>query len=255
MFLSMLLIDVGSDPDRPRPGRMWLHNLYHVHQRLCMAFPSQQQKESDDPFLKPFAPEQFAQGHVHVRRSGNSGFLFRIDPHPAGRCVVLVLSAFRPDWEYAFHNAQHLLAGPPQTKPFSPQIAIGQHWRFRILCNAVFRARETSKHVGGNVVHDKWIGKRIGISGDEKSLHNWIERRGDAAGFTIREFTLAQAGYVYVNKKRDGDGGQRLRSVRYEGILEVTDAERFQAACFSGIGPAKAFGFGLLSIAPVRRDP
>ncbi len=40
MYLSSLLIDVGDNPDRPRPGRLWLRNLYHVHQRLCMAFPS-----------------------------------------------------------------------------------------------------------------------------------------------------------------------------------------------------------------------
>jgi len=99
------------------------------------------------------------------------------------------------------------------------------------------------------MIHDRWVGKRIGVSGDGKSLRNWIERRGEAAGFSIVQLTLAQAGYAYVNKTGKVGQGQRLRSVRYEGILSVTDADKFLAAVVSGIGPAKAFGFGLLSIA------
>ena len=251
MFLSMLLIDVGSNPDRPRPGRIWLRNRYRVHQRLCMAFPSKQQKESDDAFLQLFAPDQFAQGHVHVRRDGDSGFLFRVDPHSGGRCVILVLSAIEPDWDYAFHNAGHLLAGPTKIRSFSPEIAAGQSWRFRIACNAVFRARKASAHVG-EAIHEKWVGKRIGVSGDERTLRNWIDRRADGAGFRVLEIALALPGYVYVNRSKGGAVGQQLRSVLYEGILAVVEPEKFRSALASGIGTAKAFGFGLLSIAPLR---
>ncbi len=101
MFLSLLEIDVGDNPDRPRPGRNWLRNLYHVHQRLCMAFPSAARKADDPDFLKPYRPEDFpeqrhiadarakavataALRHVHAPRGENRGFLFRIDPRPAG---------------------------------------------------------------------------------------------------------------------------------------------------------------------------
>ena len=38
----------------------------------------------------------------------------------------------------------------------------------------------------------------------------------------------------------------------YEGILEVTNADNFRDTLVRGIGPAKAFGFGLLSVAPIR---
>lgn len=42
-------------------------------------------------------------------------------------------------------------------------------------------------------------------------------------------------------------------SVLFEGVLEITDAERFQKTLQAGIGSGKAYGFGLLSIArPVR---
>jgi len=44
--------------------------------------------------------------------------------------------------------------------------------------------------------------------------------------------------------------GQRLRSVLYNGLLEVTDPDLFHRALIRGIGSGKAFGFGLLSVAP-----
>ena len=42
-----------------------------------------------------------------------------------------------------------------------------------------------------------------------------------------------------------------IRAVVFEGILKVTDAELFRSALASGIGPAKAYGCGLLTLAPV----
>ena len=38
--------------------------------------------------------------------------------------------------------------------------------------------------------------------------------------------------------------------VRFDGTLQVTDARALARAVRDGIGPAKAFGFGLLSLAP-----
>ncbi len=120
MYLSCLLINVGDNPDRPRPGRLWLRNLYHVHQRLCMAFPSASRRSADPQFLCPFNPDDFGPKPVHAARSMDAGFLFRIDPQPSGRVVILVQSASMPDWDYAFHNADYLLAAPPSTKAFEP---------------------------------------------------------------------------------------------------------------------------------------
>jgi len=36
--------------------------------------------------------------------------------------------------------------------------------------------------------------------------------------------------------------------------LQVTDAEKFRESLKTGIGTGKAYGFGLLSIAPVKED-
>ncbi|NQT84087.1 type I-E CRISPR-associated protein Cas6/Cse3/CasE [bacterium] len=249
MFLSLLKIDLGDNPDRPRPGRLWLRNLYRVHQRLCMAFPSASRKSDDEHFLKPFKPEDFAHGQVHVNRGKDAGFMFRVEPHPGGRVVILVQSAVRPDWDYAFHNAGHLLAVPWEVKSFDPCFAKGQHLRFRLVANPTKRFSRNSREKNGQAVAEKWVGKRVPVPTEQ--LYEWLARRAEPAGFSIvRDSTTVQPSYIYVNKTPN-DKGHRLRSVRYDGTLRVTDPARFQETLVRGIGPGKAFGFGLLSVAPV----
>ena len=249
MYLSYLLIDVGDNPDRPRPGRLWLRNLYHVHQRLCMAFPSESRKSDDEHFLKPFKPEDFGSNHVHVSRGTDAGFLFRIDPQSGDRVVILVQSAVKPDWNYAFKNADHLLAAPSEIKQFEPCFAKEQHLRFRLAVNPTRRLSKNSREKNGQTVAKKWVGKRVPVPADH--LYEWLACRAENAGFSIdKDSTVIQPGYIYVNKTRD-DNGQRLRSVRYDGILTITDPARFQETIIRGIGPGKAFGFGLLSVAPI----
>ena len=258
MYRSCLLIDVGDNPDRPRPGRLWLRNRYHVHQRLCMAFPSAMRKESDPEFLAPYKPEGFPeQRHladrnksqvdvgilkqVHAQRNSAAGFLFRIDPLYNGRVVILVQSAIKPDWDYAFHNAGYLLAAPPEVKPFEPRFSRNQSLRFRLEANPTRRLSEHSPDV-----KEESIGKRVPVPTDQ--LIDWLARRAESAGFLIkRDATTLQPGYIYMNKNGKG---QRLRSVLFDGLLEVTAPDAFRQTLVCGIGSGKAFGFGLLSVAP-----
>ncbi|MGO9620488.1 MAG: type I-E CRISPR-associated protein Cas6/Cse3/CasE [Desulfobaccales bacterium] len=261
MFLSRLIIDLGDNPDRPRPGRLWLRNLYQVHQRLCMAFPSPSRKSDDADFLKSFKPEEFGNSQVHVTRQADSGFLFRLDPLPGGRAVILVQSALRPDWDYAFHNAGYLLAAPPEMKSFDLYFTKGQSLLFRLVANPTRRLSRHSLEADGQPVKEKSIGKRVPVP--DNQLFDWLARRAEAAGFSVKEdCTKVQPGYIYFKKpkkpvdlpedgqkKEQKEEQSRMRSVRYDGILKVTDPARIQETIIHGIGPGKAFGFGLLSLA------
>lgn len=249
MYLSYLLINLGDNPNRPRPGRLWLRNIYRVHQRLCMAFPSADRKSNDKDFLKPFKPEDFGSGQVHVTRKPDSGFLFRIDPQPGGRAVILVQSAVKPNWDYAFHNARYLLlAATPEMKLFDPSFVKGQRLRFRLVANPTRRLSRNSREPDGKPVKETSIGKRVPVPTEH--LNEWLARRAEPAGFSIEKDSITvQPGYTYV-KARNSDG-QRLRSARYDGVLKVTDLASFKKALIQGIGSGKAFGFGLLSVTPV----
>jgi len=241
MYLSCLLVDVGDNPDRPRPGRRWLRNPYHVHQRLCMAFPSAERTKADPQFLKPWAPADFPeQRHladrplgeverdvlrqVHAQRDRSGGFLFRIDARPGGRVMILVQSAVKPDWDYAFRNADHLLAAPPQAKRCDPRFAEGQRLRFRLVANPTIR-----RVFGGPAPEGqpKQSGTRVGVYGEE-GQREWLYRKGEACGFRVLDC--------------------RVLNRRFQ-ISRRPNGSPFLAALESGIGSGKAFGFGLLSVA------
>ena len=247
LYRSHLLVNTGDNPDRPdwRITRRWLRNLYRVHQRLCMAFPSAEAKAEDPHFVKSYGTQ------VHQSRNGERGFLFRIDPLPGGRTIIVVQSAIEPDWDYAFHNAGHFLAAPPQgSAPFDLQPHEGNRFCFRLVANPVYRAHKNTVDQRGKKIEEKWVKKRLPVVATDEALSNWLERRASTSGFAVEELSLIQPGYVYFNKSGKRGEGHRLRSVRFEGILDVTAAGDFRKALESGIGPAKAFGFGLLSIAP-----
>ena len=253
MHLSALLVDIGTNPDRHRPGRQWLGNLYRVHQRLCMAFPSDPRRLEDQHFLKPYRPEDFGNGQVHVERKPDAGFLFRVDPRSDGAVVILVQSAIKPDWGYAFHNAEYLLASDPDVKSYDPSFEPGDRLRFRLLANPTRKVDTAKKEERERLSAEEWKsrsgrhGKRVPVPTDE--LLDWLGRRCESFGFTLEEAaTTIQPGSVYVNKAGTGQG-KRLCSARYDGVLTVTDPARIKATLCEGIGPAKAFGFGLLSVA------
>lgn len=283
MYLSILTINTGTNPDRPRPGRFWLKNRYHVHQRLCMAFPSASRKAKDVDFLKPFRPDEFDNGQVRVQRAPDRGFLFRIDPLANGRAVIIVQSAVEPDWDYAFHNARHFLAAFPEIKPFDPSFQLEQRLRFRLLANPTKKI-ETIKKAERKAIRKEDLkdrkgrhGKRVPVptaaeisawrenhpSEDVRTfvhdrllewLRNWRPGENgspvESSGFAVdTAATTVQPGYVYMNKEGKGQG-QRLRSVLYDGILTVKDPLCLRKTLVAGIGSGKAFGFGLLSVVP-----
>ena len=252
MYLSNLLIDTGDNPDRPRPGRLWLRNLYRVHQRLCMGFPSSDRKQEDAGFLQPYKPQDFPYAHtmdyrhdhVHGKRTGEQAFLFRIDPLPAGRAMILVQSALMPDWDYAFQNAGYLLACPPQVITYSPVFKKGQLLNFRLLANAT-RKIDTKTREDGT----KSNGNRVPVA--REKLTEWLTSRSERCGFRVREESLAvQTGFAAGYS--DDNNPKRFFSARYDGRLEVVDEKSLLDTIVSGIGPAKGFGFGLLSVAPVK---
>lgn len=265
MYISMLLIDTGENPDRPRPGRQWLRNMYRVHQRLCMAFPSKSRYADDPDFLRPYSPQDFSpyrgpddqmqavsdansNNSVHIARGENGGFLFRVDPLPgSARAVILAQSALEPDWEYAFHNAKHLLAAYPETKQFDPIFEPRKSYRFRLLANPVKKICKNSKEIDGKPFASHWHGKRVPVRNE--LLKQWLIERSEKAGFSLREGDFeVQPGFTYVNKNSVKGGGIRYRSALYEGELKVVDPALVSKCVRSGIGPAKAFGFGLLSL-------
>jgi len=240
-----------------------------------MGFPSAESKEHDPLFLKPYKPGRFPEDRylsdrkklevpddvlrqIHSPRDNRSGFLFRIDPLPSGRAMIIVQSAVKPDWDYAFRNAMHLLAATPAIKPYDPHFQNGQCLVFRLLANPTRKRDRENRPAGRN----NW-GRRVPVPRNE--IEAWLTSRAGRYGFSVECFDNVQTGYVVASKGKEIDGSSeiaddeeakgRLRHffyARYEGKLRVTAADSLRSAIIQGIGPAKGFGFGLLSVARSR---
>ena len=251
MHISTLIVETGNNPDRLRPGRTWLQNLYHVHQRLAMGFPSDPRRKLDPPFLQPYAPSDFppiADGiDVHNPRSDDRGFLFRIDLRPGQSPVILVQSAKKPDWDYAFGNSPLLRYHEVNELPLAYQAQ--QTLQFRL------RANVTRRMAGG-----PFAGKRIGVGTNRALAMEWLWRKAGDAGFNPLFVAKApdewdsrwslQSGWAFAGRKGD-DASMRFQWTQFDGVLEVIEPEKFRDTIIRGIGKAKAFGFGLLSVRPV----
>lgn len=249
MYESVLHIDIGQNPDRPRPGKMWLRNIYHVHQRLCMAFPSQQQLKDDPEFLKPYNPSGFPV--IHTSRSAQSNFLYRIDPVKQGLVRIIVRSALRPNWDYAFHNADYLLDAkhPPVVRVAKLTFLPNTIYKFELVANPTKKIATLSKsqRLTGIRKNDGLSknGKRVPVPPDQ--WVPWLKKQAQQKGFELCGEPTASPFFYRFHKPSAEDPGKIL-TVRFRGLLRVIDQQLFTDALVSGIGPAKGFGCGLLTI-------
>lgn len=89
------------------------------------------------------------------------------------------------------------------------------------------------------------MGDRIGCRSD-KEQRAWLERKAQDSGFCVLS---VQASSNPWHDSRGGAKSKTLGAVQFDGILVVADPDKLNEAVRNGIGPQKAFGFGLLSLA------
>lgn len=173
--------------------------------------------------------------------------LFRVEPEGSGGPVVLVQSAVvKPDWQPLLENAYLLRADGP--KFFSPDLHGGQRLRFRLVANPTVKKKVPGKKHSVRVplIHD----------GDNPkgypSYSEWLARKAAQHGFQV--LSVQDAPFRTTSNRHKQSTYEKHQipyfGVRFDGVLEVTDPVALLDAVRRGIGPAKAFGFGLLSLAP-----
>jgi len=92
-------------------------------------------------------------------------------------------------------------------------------------------------------------GKRQPIL-ESGELEDWIHRKGESGGFEVDRSQLEIGVPAQQRFRKKGQDGVHTR-VDFRGMLTVRDRGTFRAAFRKGIGPAKAFGFGLLMLRPI----
>lgn len=231
LFLNRVLLDPLD-----RRVQRDLQDCHAMHQRIMQAFPT--------------APDDSARSSF--------GVLYRIELTSDRRPVpVILLQASLPGrWDTLPDG--YLLRDPGAPNPAVKEIgqrydriATGDQFRFRLRANPTRRV-----HAGRFGGRDRMAGKRVQLFSEGERLA-WLDRKGSQHGFRVGHRSLRIGHGDAFGSRQSGsrgtDGDRRtvtFEAVLFDGELEVTDAERFRAALRDGIGSGKAYGFGLLSIAP-----
>ena len=192
--------------------RLRIRDTYDWHQRIWQAFG--------------------------VRDGQTRDFLIRVDrKEEAYRVLILSRSEPRkPDW--------------CPTDCFGTKVVPDDYfeharYRFSLLANPTKKLRVD--HPNGI---RKKNGRRVPLTQREE-LTAWLARKADASGFVINTDALRTIprGREFFHKAGTAHGTHT--AVEFQGELTVTDPAQFRATVANGIGSAKAFGFGLLVIAPL----
>lgn len=190
-------------------------NPYNLHKHLWRLFPgeSRETRATDD--------------------EDRQGFLFRVEHNPVGRSATLLVQSRRPPTS----AKGVVIIG---TKEFQPKPLAGQRLGFLLTANPVKTIRDAQREDKPGKRSEKC---RVPLIKEEEQ-RLWLARRLSEAG-EIEAADLIPHAPIYFRK---GSHSGKLVTLTFEGILHVNDASRLSTLLENGIGPAKAFGCGLLLV-------
>lgn len=217
MYLSRVKIDVNN--------RKYLRDLTHLgayHAWVEDSFPEEREDIKDNRTRK----------------------LWRVD-QINGESYLLVLSKNKPD---LYKLEKYGVKTSAETKSYDKlldSVKVGMKARFRVNLNTVKSICDDNKHIKR--------GRLVPVGLDE--LYKFFLDRTEKNGFSVKEdeFDIRSRGEkLFVKKEENKEKNTKVNlvSATYEGILTVTDAEKFKDTLVNGIGRKKAYGFGLLTIIP-----
>lgn len=173
--------------------------------------------------------------------------LWRID-RLGNDLYLLVLSERKPDFLHIVE--QFGWPGSEQrweTKSYTQlmeRIETGQRWRFRLRANPIHSVKHICCSQKPEIPRRGKVYAHVTV----KQQEQWLLERAAKNGFSLQEgsFCVVQQEVWQFQRQRKP---VTLGTATFEGILEVADTQLFLDALTCGIGRAKAYGCGLLTIA------
>lgn len=166
---------------------------------------------------------------------GDERLLWRLEPGHPNAPILLVQTRALPRWDQLLERHADY-AEPNEPLPMDAfltrALQSGVRLRFRLRANASV----------------KRLGKRHALNTNEEKTA-WMTRQATANGFDLLDVTVVTDERVQARK---AEALVTLDATLFDGYLRVVEPERARRALENGIGHAKGFGLGLLSIATVR---
>ncbi|MGK5555014.1 type I-E CRISPR-associated protein Cas6/Cse3/CasE [Actinomadura kijaniata] len=205
--------------------------------------------------------------------------LWRLDADNPRRPMLFALTRSKPDWTHIVESAgwpdadgEH--ADVRDYTPLLAQLATGRQFAFRVTANPVQNTFRPHKPTPGQLKKQALGSHRAQRLGHRTAAAQlqWFTERTQRWGFGLPEartdagipgladdIETRPAHQVRITRRDrltfNKSGNPKpvvLHTATFEGMLEITDVRVFTERLLTGIGPAKAYGCGLLTLAPPR---
>lgn len=165
--------------------------------------------------------------------------LWRDEQHGM-KTILYVLSEDTPNYDFIF-NEYDRYADVRSTSydGLLRSLQLGQKYQFRLTCDPIIN-KNIDEHTRG---------KKVPLVGNDAKL--WVIRKLEDSG--LSDITLGdthdESKFVFFKNK-----GHKVtvRAQSYNGITTVSDVDELRKCLINGVGPAKAYGCGMLLLLPVR---
>jgi len=166
--------------------------------------------------------------------------LWRVDSDGREHSLY-VLSPATPDLTHLVEQAGWPTRSTWDSRPYEPllgRLQADQVWAFRLRANPTKLARD--------------VGKRVGhVSADQQA--SWLLDRAPRQGFEVCGGGDGTPSLRVTDRqkrafRRDQDS-VTLVTARYDGLLRITDVDAFRGVLVHGLGRAKGYGCGLMTLA------
>ncbi|MFJ4683742.1 type I-E CRISPR-associated protein Cas6/Cse3/CasE [Streptomyces sp. NPDC088789] len=222
-------------------SRRLLGSPHRLHGAVNMAFPDAPDRDGIGPRV-----------------------LWRLDQAPAGRVDLLISSPARPDLTHLVEQAGWPTQGPDGWRTFAygeflDALTEGDVWAFRLTANPVHHIRRAVDAPGTPTKRTAHVTPRHQIG--------WLLKHQERAGFSVlhRAEMAAQTEpsqepdvfEVIVHDhtpvrfgKSTNASDVRFTRATFDGRLRITDPMALRRTLTQGLGKAKAYGCGLMTLAP-----
>jgi CRISPR system Cascade subunit CasE len=238
MYLTRFRVNTSR-----RDAQRLLSSPHRIHGAVTMAFPEPLPRDGTGPRV-----------------------LWRLDhDHPA-RTSLYIVSPTRPDLTHLVEQAGWPAADQPGWTTFAYQefldaLAEGDAWAFRLTANPIHYIRRDqdkpdtpTKRTAHITPHHqmRWLlerQERAGFEIVQKPTDQQLTEHGDTHELVVHNRQPLR--FTRRSESRSKDD-VRFTRVTFEGRLKITDLTAFRRTLTHGLGKAKAYGCGLMTLAPIR---
>jgi len=182
--------------------------------------------------------------------------LWRVEPDPSHRAELLVLSQTRPSWEALIEQGGWPNADQPQARtadlqPLLDTINLGRSFRLRVRVNPVVSTKAPPPNDPGRT---RTRGHPVPVKSQDQP--RWFLDHLPGWGYQPITNSTGQPELVQLERasvrftRRPETAPVTLAAATFEARVTIADHTAATRSMLQGVGRARAYGFGLVTLAP-----